>query len=160
VKLAEETRYQILAIQREGNRLFAQQLAAAGITPSQAEAISLLSKFGTLSLSALGEMLVCETGDSPSRLVSRMVSRGLVEKVKDKSDGRAIVLSLTDRGQELVSSVVKPSEDSLHGLLASIFTHSELEEFLSSLTRLSAALGSDKAIKARREAESHNDKTL
>ena len=158
MKPAEETRYQILAIQREGNRLFAQQLAAAEITPSQAEVISLLSQFGALSLNTLGEMLVCETGDSPSRLISRMVSRGLVEKVKDNNDGRAIVISLTAQGKALFDSVVKPSEYALHEMLESIFSGHELDELLAGLTRLSAALGSDKAIRARREAVLENDK--
>lgn len=160
MKPAEQTRYQILAIQREGSRLFAQQLAVAEVTPSQAEVISLLSQFGTLSLNALGEMLVCETGDSPSRLVSRMVSRGLVEKVKDKSDGRAIVISLTAKGQDLFDSVVKPGEDSLHGMLESVFSTRELEKLLLSLGRLSSALGSDNAINARISSERENDKTL
>ena len=158
MKPAEETRYQILAIQREGNRLFAQQLAAAEVTPSQAEVISLLSQFGALSLNALGEMLVCETGDSPSRLISRMVSRGLVEKVKDYNDGRAIVISLTSEGKELFDSIVKPSENSLHEMLESIFSGQELDELLASLTRLSVAVGSDKAINARIAAERQNDK--
>ena len=160
MKPAEETRYQILAIQREGNRLFAQQLAAAEVTPSQAEVISLLSQFDTLSLNALGEMLVCETGDSPSRLISRMVSRGLVEKVKDNNDGRAIVISLTSEGKELFDSIVKPSENSLHEMLESIFSGQELDQLLAGLTRLSAALGSDKAIRARISARRQNDKSL
>jgi DNA-binding MarR family transcriptional regulator len=159
VKPAEQTRYQILAIQREGNRLFAQQLAVAEVTPSQAEVISLLARFGTLSLNALGEMLVCETGDSPSRLISRMVSGGLVEKVKDSNDGRAIVISLTAKGHDVFDSVVKPSEAALHGMIESIFSAPELDELLASLTRLSSALGSDKAIRARIAVERQNDKT-
>ena len=139
--------------------MFAQHLAAAKITPSQAEVIALLSQFGTLSLKAMGEMLVCETGESPSGLISRMVSRGLVEKVKDKADGRAVIISLTSMGQDLFDSVVKPSEDALHGMLESVFNLQELEEFLSSLTRLSSALGSDAAIKTRTASERQNCRT-
>jgi len=120
----------------------------------------LLAQYGQLSLNALGEMLVCETGDNPSRLVSRMVARGLVQKVKSKSDARAIVLSLTPTGRELYDVVVKPSENALHGMLESVFSDADLKNLLASLNRLSSTLGSDKAIKARISAESLKDKTL
>jgi DNA-binding MarR family transcriptional regulator len=88
-----------------------------------------------------------------------MVSGGLVEKVKDSNDGRAIVISLTAKGHDVFDSVVKPSEAALHGMIESIFSAPELDELLASLTRLSSALGSDKAIRARIAVERQNDKT-
>lgn len=43
MRIAEELRYLILAIQREGNRLLAAELRPLGVTPSQAEVLRVLS---------------------------------------------------------------------------------------------------------------------
>src|SRR5687767_13058071 len=82
----EELRYLILAIQREGNRILAADLKALGLTPSQAEVLRVLREFQPLTLTGLGELLVCETGTSPSRLVDRLVAQGLVQRQADTGD--------------------------------------------------------------------------
>src|SRR5512132_4399231 len=84
MKVAEELRYLVLAIQREGNRLLAAELKPLGITPSQAEVLRVLRDHGPLTLNALGGLLVCETGNSPSRLVDRLVARGLIQRDIDQ----------------------------------------------------------------------------
>src|SRR5262245_7452406 len=84
MKVVEELRYLVLAIQREGNRLLAAELRPLGITPSQAEVLRVLRDHGPLTLNALGDLLVCETGNSPSRLVDRLVAQGLVKRGIDK----------------------------------------------------------------------------
>lgn len=88
MRVAEELRYLILAIQREGNRLLAAELRPLGVTPSQAEVLRVLSDHQPLTLNALGELLVCETGNSPSRLVDRLVAQDLVQRDTDPHDRR------------------------------------------------------------------------
>lgn len=61
----ERLRYLILAAQREGNRSLAAGLAGLGLTPAQAEVLRMLSEHGPLSLTGLGQLLVCESGDEP-----------------------------------------------------------------------------------------------
>ena len=98
---AEELRYLVLALQREGNREFADSLKPMGLTPSQAEVLNVLDQFGQLTLTELGERLVCEAG-SPSRLVNNMVKNGYIAKTPDPLDGRAVNLSLSDMAQDLM----------------------------------------------------------
>lgn len=104
MKPAEEIRYLILALQREGNRQLTEALRPLGLTPAQAEVLQVLDQFGELSLSELGERLVCETG-SPSRLVKSMVAEGLIDRKPDPADARALRLSLTDNSRNLMSKV-------------------------------------------------------
>ncbi|HMA34188.1 MAG TPA: MarR family transcriptional regulator [Chloroflexia bacterium] len=92
-----ELRYLILAAQREGSRLFADQVRPLGLTPSQAEVLRVLHEAQPLSLIALGERLVCETG-SPSRLVDGLVQAGLVTRRPSATDQRKVTLSLTPAG--------------------------------------------------------------
>lgn len=98
---AEELRYLVLALQREGNRQLADMLKPMGLTPSQAEVLQVLEQFGQLTLTELGERLVCETG-SPSRLVNNMVKNAYIVKTPDALDGRAINLSLSETAQALM----------------------------------------------------------
>src|SRR5215469_5701000 len=100
----EELRYLILAAQREGNRLFAEALRPLHLTPSQAEVLRVLQDHEPLSLIALGDLLVCETG-SPSRLVQGLVEAGLVERTPSSTDKRMVTLTLTGLGRERAANV-------------------------------------------------------
>jgi DNA-binding MarR family transcriptional regulator len=110
VRSAEELRYLILAAQREGNRLLGQALRPLGLTPSQAEVIRVLQERGPLTLNGLGELLVCESGNSPSRLVDRLVAVGLVGRKVATHDRRHVELSVTDEGARLCRRVVEIEE--------------------------------------------------
>lgn len=103
---ADELRYLILAVQREGSRLYAERVRPLGLTPSQAEVLSVLHAAQPLSLIEVGELLVCEAG-SPSRLVNGLVQAGLVERVISPTDQRKVSLSLTERGEEVYTQVLK-----------------------------------------------------
>lgn len=46
------------------------------------------------------------TPASVSSIVNQMESQGLIERVQDEKDGRRFILSLTEKGQNMVSSVV------------------------------------------------------
>lgn len=102
---AEELRYLILAAQREGNRLLGQALKPLGITSSQAEVLRVLEDHQPLTLTGLGELLVCESGNSPSRLVDRLAAAGLVDRKAAVLDRRHIELSLTEEGARLARRV-------------------------------------------------------
>ena len=82
----------ILAAQRESQRMLSEALRPLGITPAQGEVLSVLSSHPPLTLNALGERLVCETG-SPSRLVSGVVRRGWVGRAAAAGRGAPGVLA-------------------------------------------------------------------
>ena len=100
----EELRYLMLAVQREGNRSLTEALRPLDLTPSQAEVLRVLQDFQPLSLIALGDLLICETG-SPSRLVNGMVEAGLIERVPLITNRRMVTLTLTEKGQEKAERV-------------------------------------------------------
>jgi DNA-binding MarR family transcriptional regulator len=101
---AQHVRYLLLAVQREGNRFFADRLSELALTPSQAEVLRVLQDYQPLSLMGLGELLVCETG-SPSRLVNGMVEAGYVERITPPTDRRMVTLTLTEKGQAMATRV-------------------------------------------------------
>jgi DNA-binding MarR family transcriptional regulator len=138
VRSAEELRYAILALQREGNRVLATALKPLGVTPSQAEVLRVLDESGPLALAGLGELLLCETGTGPSRLVDRLVVQGYVVRAEDPSDRRSVSLTLSAAGGE-VSAEVARIEDELYATMDALTVGHAVEPTLTLLRGMLAA---------------------
>ncbi|WP_394768921.1 MarR family winged helix-turn-helix transcriptional regulator [Lacisediminihabitans sp.] len=102
---AERLRYLVLAAQREGNRRLTQNLRVLGLTPSQSEVLRILADRQPLTLTGLGELLICESGTNPSRLVDRLVGAGLVARATALDDRRQVTLTLTAAGRTAEAGV-------------------------------------------------------
>ena len=131
---AEKFRYLILAAQRQGNRILKVLLKDIGVTPSQAEVISVLKHNQPVTLKALGSLLICEEG-SPSRLVERMVKEKFVERIREEIDSRYVRLALTDLGNEKYLQIVAV-ETNLYEMLAKLYTRGELQQTNQMLSKL------------------------
>lgn len=141
MRVAEHLRYLVLAAQREGNRRLASRLAEVGVTPAQAEALRIIGEHGPLSLRALGDMLVCDTGSSPSRIVDRLAAAGLVHRAADGRDRRQISLTVSPAGRDVLARVIEV-EDELYASLDAAAAGRDVESviaFLADFTRDSPA---------------------
>lgn len=145
---SEELRYLILGAQREGNRLYAAALRPLGLTPAQAEVLTVLAGCGTLSLLQLGRRLVCETG-STSRLIDALVRAGLVQRIAADNDRRRVDISLTPAGTS-AAATVRAADTALSGLVESVLTPTELVATLATLHRLIDGRPAGDAIALRR----------
>lgn len=147
----EEFRYLVLAAQREGNRALAAALKPHDLTPSQAEAIAVLRDARRpLTVREIGDRLVCE-GGSPSRLMSTLMRKGLVESSADPADARATMLSLTPLGARTARAVTKVEQD-LYAGLGSVLDEASVRAALPLLRALVASLPTGQAL-ARRIAD-------
>jgi DNA-binding MarR family transcriptional regulator len=147
---AEELRYLILALQREGNRLFAAGLRELELTPSQAEALRVLADHQPLTMSGLGELLVCETGDNPSRLVDRLVRMGLINREPAPTDRRHVTLTLSPAGDRLAQRVATV-EARLHQAIEGLIADQPVEPTINLLRTFANAFPAGQAIARRRE---------
>jgi DNA-binding MarR family transcriptional regulator len=146
---AEELRYLILALQREGNRLLAAGLRPLGLTPSQAETLRVLADYQPLTLTGLGELLVCETGDNPSRLVDRLVKLGLIRRTVDPGDRRHVNLTLTAAGRRRAGEVATV-EAELHDAIAAVIAGQPVDQTLTLLRTMADAFPAGRALARRR----------
>jgi DNA-binding MarR family transcriptional regulator len=151
----EELRYLILAAQREGNRVFADALHPLHLTPSQAEVLRVLQDHAPLSLIALGDLLVCETG-SPSRLVQGLVEAGLIERTLSTIDKRMIILTLTAAGREKAEKV-SAIESRFYEAIADLVKDAPLPEMLGLLRRFVEGKPAGMALARRIEKETRSD---
>jgi DNA-binding MarR family transcriptional regulator len=55
-----------------------------------------------------------------TRMYTRLVNAGLVERKGDPTDGRAVVVSLTRKGQKVVAAVMQARRDNVAALLSAL----------------------------------------
>ena len=81
------------------------------------------------------------TQPSVSRLVDRLVARGLVRKEHDPGDGRGTIVCLTDEGYDLFRRVAVIHAESIHRRVGGALTDDELKELarLTDKLRLNAS---------------------
>jgi DNA-binding MarR family transcriptional regulator len=148
IRTAEELRYLILAIQREGNRALAAGLKPFELTPSQGEVLRVLRDHQPLTLTGLGELLICEHGNNPSRLVDRLVVAGLVQRDTHTEDRRHVTLTLTDAGQIKAQQVIAV-EDQMYEALDALTAGQPVPQTLETLRALADAFPVAEALHRR-----------
>lgn len=90
-------------IARLGRRLNP-SASVEGLTPSQASVLQVLSHRGSLRLSELAGI----EGLNPtmlSRIVGKLDERGLIHRIQDRDDQRAVRVEATDAGHRLATEI-------------------------------------------------------
>jgi DNA-binding MarR family transcriptional regulator len=112
----------ILRIARYLERDVELELGRFGLSISEFNALSALRRRGephALSPTELSRGLLLSSGGL-SKLVERLETRGLVVRTRDETDGRGVVVQLTDEGRELQKAAIEAhvaNEDELLGPL-------------------------------------------
>lgn len=93
--------------------------ASSALTPTQGSLLSTVVRDGPLRLSRLSEL---EGIDAPtlSRAVSRLEQQGLVRRLPDPDDRRAVLVEATGRGKRLQQRLRAARADALQGRLAEL----------------------------------------
>jgi DNA-binding MarR family transcriptional regulator len=79
-------------------------LAPWDVTPSQARALGVLTRHGSMRLGALSEHLRIAPR-SATEVVDALVEAGLVERRPDACDRRAILVALTSHGEGVAAGI-------------------------------------------------------
>ncbi|WP_258159190.1 bifunctional helix-turn-helix transcriptional regulator/GNAT family N-acetyltransferase [Rhizobium sp. TH2] len=79
-------------------------LAETDLSPSAVHALIEIGDRTEMTANQLGQMLLLEKS-TISRLLGRLVERGLVIEAPSRADGRAKILSLTDAGRALLDDI-------------------------------------------------------
>lgn len=109
----------VKAAHRELARLDNELMRPLGLTGPQADAVLVLDRAGPLSLKALGDLLIAESGH-PSRLVDRLVSAGLVQRTAADEDRRRVELALTPAGRTLAGRIAETRAQAMTAATAAL----------------------------------------
>lgn len=80
------------------------QAAPAGLYPTQLIVLSQLLQSGPMRVGELAQQVPCSQ-PTATTMVSHLEAMGLVAREPDPSDGRAIQVTLTERGRDTIISV-------------------------------------------------------
>jgi len=152
MRRAEQIRYLALAVQREGNRQLTELLRPVGLTPAQSEVLRILGDHAPMTLRELGRMLVCDSGENPSRLVDKLVSRGFVDRRPGVEDRRRVVLTLTPDGRAREADV-RAIEGGVYDAIDAVFAGAEADTLVASLRTMVAGSPAGTALATRIAAE-------
>lgn len=114
--------------------LFFEECRAFNITPVQYGLLTALAVRGQLDQGSLGIELGIDRTNVADVLV-RLAARGLVRRVRDPSDRRAKLASLTPKGRQLTSSMFASMQRAQDRLLAPL-SQKERDAFMTTLVRL------------------------
>lgn len=123
------------------NDLMAQQLRAIigdEVTYSQLKLLKMVSLTEGYSVSNVAQFLGVSTA-AASRAVDRLVRRGLVNRMEAPEDRRAVELSLTEKGAELLSRYDAAAEEALDQVFGDLATE-QLRGMGDLLDRLSVSI--------------------
>jgi len=95
----------------------AAERVSPGMLPATFKALSVVSRFGPLTLSTLAERLTADKGFL-SRSISELEDLGLVTRTPDPKDGRSRLISVTELGHERLADARAPHESRLYDAMA------------------------------------------
>ncbi|MFI7642344.1 MarR family winged helix-turn-helix transcriptional regulator [Nonomuraea sp. NPDC049400] len=114
------------------------RLADSGLTPARGEVIWLLHRRGQLTQRELSDVLDC-TPRNVTGLVDALESAGFVTRTKHPTDRRAVLVSLTTRGETLAAGWGMDRDDGTARLFAGT-SRAELATFATVLDRVLTVL--------------------
>ena len=95
------------------------QATRAGITLAQFRTLAVLGAEGEQNVRDLATLLGVDRSTA-TRMCSRLVTAGLIERRTDPLDGRAVVISLTRRGRKVVNDVTAARRKEIASLLRGV----------------------------------------
>jgi len=123
------------------NDLMAEQLkevSTSDVTYSQLKLLKMVAATGGYSVSNLAQFMGVSTA-AASRAVDRLVRRGLIDRAEARDDRRAVQLSLTDAGCDLITRYNEAANAALKHVFASL-SQDEMQQASDLLDRLSIGL--------------------
>jgi MarR family transcriptional regulator, organic hydroperoxide resistance regulator len=127
-------------------------LSEIELTPAQSEALRIIADHGPLALKELGDMLVCDSGTSPSRIVDRLVAAGLANRNAGEHDRRQIRLTVTPEGKDRADRV-RGIEDRLYESIDSALDADDTRVLVRALRVLTRDSPAGDALERRLAAE-------
>lgn len=107
--------------------MFNERLAAFGVTRVQWIAMYYLLKYGVMSQKDLADRMDLKES-TVARLVDRMESENLIERIKDASDRRVTNIELTESGRKRMEELL-PEGQKMSDFFSKGITDEEIEVF-------------------------------
>ncbi|WP_143174267.1 MarR family winged helix-turn-helix transcriptional regulator [Streptoalloteichus hindustanus] len=106
----------VLAVHRLNRTL---RLSTTDLPPTQLIVLSLLAEHGPMRIGELAARVPCSQ-PTATTVVAVLEAAGLARREPDPADGRAVLIILTDEGQERITSVARREAELLDRRMAEL----------------------------------------
>jgi len=117
------------------------RLVASGLTPTQFGVLEAILHTGELSQRELGRKVLTSAGNMTD-LIDKLETRGLVRRIRQKLDRRAVRVELTPEGRRLIEPLFTAHAADVAAAMA-ILSGEELRHLSALLRKLGLANGGD-----------------
>lgn len=117
--LAADLEVALTQVVRQFRRLLFDAAEQRGLTQTQYTALRVLADGRVRRMRDLSAYLDLTSGASTA-MIERLVERGLVERLEDAADGRAVLVALTPSGTRLVDELVAEARADIAAMLAKL----------------------------------------
>ena len=109
LKLGNKLCFPLYACAKEVIRIYRQPLEAIGLTYTQYIVMMVLWEFGDMTEKELGEKIYLDSG-TLTPLLKKLEKSGLLQRKREVSNERFLMIYLTDKGRKLKEKAVKIPE--------------------------------------------------
>ena len=113
----------------------------AGLSPPQAMFFLSLHQTGTTSMGDISKLLGTSQGVA-TRMVDRLIHKGMVERKRDADDRRVVMVSLSQKGRMLAGKMTEVQTEELKQFMAGVVKE-DRETLLNLLRRFSERLSAE-----------------
>lgn len=134
--------FPLYAASRLTIQLYGPYLKELDITYSQYLVLMVLWEHKEQTVNEIGERLFLES-NTLTPLLKRLEQKGILSRKRSETDERSVVISLSDKGQELKKQACSIPDKIVHSFAGSSITETEVTQFKETLTKLISALSKE-----------------
>ena len=122
------------AIRRIINIIAVAELKELGISPKKAAVLRITKDYPNISLSCLSSMTVSDPA-TITRIIDNLTKNGLVIRKDSKTDRRAFVLSLSEKGEKM-AEIVKEKHENISEIMFNCLSENEQQTLKGLLEKI------------------------
>lgn len=135
-RISDYPLHYIAHVERRAHQAFARALRRHGLSNQTWRVLAALSSGEAQTIGQIADLTACDRANL-GRLLAAMEADGLVARLPDTGDGRAVLARLTARGRALLAAA-RPDVLAIYNCLLEGFSPAETEALLTLLRRLKA----------------------
>lgn len=115
-------------------KLSYETIRPSGLTTSQFAVLEVLYSKGDLKICQIIDSILTTSGNI-TVIIKNLEKEGFIKKLKDPEDSRAVLISLTEKGKEVIESILPKHFENIKNIF-SILDEEEKEQLIKILSKI------------------------
>lgn len=116
------------------DKLSYETIRPSGLTTSQFAVLEVLYSKGDLKICQIIDSILTTSGNI-TVIIKNLEKEGFIKKLKDPEDSRAVLISLTEKGKEIIESILPKHFENIKNIF-SVLDEGEKEQLIKILSKI------------------------